>query len=148
MSTAPTTHDQTAHDQTTHDQTTHASPGELLSSVTKDLSDLMRQELELAKAEARQSVTRASKGAGMLTGAGVAGHFVLIFLSVCLWWALGNTTGRGWSALIVAGIWAIIAAVLALAGRANLKKVQGLPQTTDSVKEIPNAIKGHEENNR
>lgn len=138
MSTAPTT----------HDQETHASPGELLSSVTRDLSDLMRQELELAKAEARQSATRAGKGAGMLSAAAVAGHFVLLFLSVCLWWALGNTTGRGWSALIVAGVWAIVATVLALAGKANLKKIQGLPRTTDTIKEIPNAVKGHEENNR
>ena len=69
MSTAPV-----AHAQAAHDQTAHASPGELLSSVTKDLSDLMRQELELAKAEARQSVTRAGKGAGMLSGAAVGGH--------------------------------------------------------------------------
>ncbi len=143
MSTAPSTHDQSA-----HDQGTHASPGELLSSVTKDLSDLMRQELDLAKAEARQSATRAGKGAGMLTGAGVAGHFVLLFLSVCVWWAIGNATGRGWSALVVAGIWVVVATVLALAGKANLSKIKGLPQTTDTVKEIPNAVKGHEENNR
>lgn len=133
---------------TAHEPTTHASPGELLSSVTKDLSDLMRQELELAKAEARQSATRAGKGAGMLSGAAVAGHFVLLFLSVCVWWALGNATGRGWSALIVAAVWAVVAAVLALAGKANLKKIQGLPRTTETVKEIPNAVKGHEENNR
>jgi hypothetical protein len=133
---------------TTHDQTNHASPGELLSSVTKDLSDLMRQELELAKAEARQSATRAGKGAGMLSGAAVAGHFVLLFLSVCLWWVLGNATGRAWSALIVAGVWAVVATVLGLAGKANLQKIRGLPQTTDTVKEIPNAVKGHEENNR
>jgi len=130
------------------DQTTHATPGELLSNVTKDLSDLVRQEILLAKAEATQSAKQAGSGVGMLTGAAVAGHFVLLFLSVALWWAIGNATGRSWSALIVVVIWAIIAAVLAAVGKKNLQKVKGLPQTTDTVKEIPNALKGHEENNR
>jgi F0F1-type ATP synthase assembly protein I len=130
------------------DQETHASPGELLSSVTKDLSDLVRQEIMLAKAEATDSAKKAGTGAGMLTGAAVAGHFVLLFLSIALWWALGNATGRSWSALIVVVIWGIIAAILAIVGKNNLQKVKGLPQTTETVKEIPNAVKGHEENNR
>lgn len=130
------------------DQTTHATPGELLSNVTKDLSDLVRQEILLAKAEATQSAKQAGSGVGMLTGAAVAGHFVLLFLSIALWWVIGNATGRSWSALIVVVIWAIIAAVLASVGKKNLQKVRGLPQTTDTVKEIPNALKGHEENNR
>jgi hypothetical protein len=130
------------------DQTTHASPGELLSSVTKDLSDLVRQEIMLAKVEATDSAKKAGTGAGMLTGAAVAGHFVLLFLSIALWWALGNATGRAWSALIVVVIWAIIAAILGVVGKNNLQKVRGLPQTTETVKEIPNAVKGHEENNR
>ena len=46
----------------------------------------------------------------MLGGAGVAGHFVLLFLSIALWWGLGNEIGRGWSALVVAVVWAVIAA--------------------------------------
>jgi Putative Actinobacterial Holin-X, holin superfamily III len=131
-----------------HTTQTHASPGELLSTVTKDLSDLVRQEIQLAKAEATQSAKQAGTGAGMLTGAAVAGHFVLLFLSIALWWVIGNATGRSWSALIVTVIWAIIAAILASVGKKNLQKVKGLPQTTDTVKEIPNAVKGHEENNR
>jgi len=130
------------------DQTTHASPGELLSNVTKNMSDLVRQEILLAKVEATDSAKKAGTGAGMLTGAAVAGHFVLLFLSIALWWALGNATGRAWSALIVVVIWAIIAAILVVLGKNNLQKVKGLPQTTDTVKEIPNAVKGHEENNR
>ena len=124
------------------------SIGELLGDVSKYISDLMRQELALAKAEATQSATRAGKGAGMFAGAGVAGHFVLLFLSVALWWALGNSIGRGWSALVVAVIWAIVAAVLAAMGRTEMKKVRGLDRTADSVKKIPPALKGHEEVNR
>ena len=124
------------------------SIGELLGDVSKDISDLMRQELALAKAEATQSVTRAGKGAGMFAGAGVAGHFVLLFLSIALWWALGNAIGRSWSALVVAVLWAIVAGVLALMGKKEMKSVKGLDKTADSVKKIPPALKGHEEVNR
>jgi hypothetical protein len=120
------------------------SLGDLISEVTGDLSTLVRQELELAKAEVQQSASRAGKGAGMLGGAGVAGYFVLLFLSIALWWAIGSATGLGWSALIVAVIWGIIAAVLYVAGRNSLKSVRGIPKTTDTVKRIPDALKGNE----
>ena len=120
------------------------SLGELISEVTTDLSTLMRQELELAKAELQQTATRAGKGAGMLGGAAVAGYFVLLFVSVALWWAIGSATGLGWSAVIVAVIWAVIGAVLYAAGRKSLKTVRGLPRTTDTVKKIPDALKGND----
>ena len=120
------------------------SLGDLISEVTEDLSTLMRQELELAKAELQQSATRAGKGAGMLGGAAVAGYFVLLFASIALWWAIGAGTGLGWSAVIVAVIWGIIAAVLAAAGRRSLRSVRGLPKTADTVKKIPDALKGNE----
>lgn len=123
------------------------SLGELVAEVSRDLSTLVRQEVELAKAEAKQSAQRAGKGAGMLGGAGVAGHFVLLFLSVALWWGLGAAIGRGWSALVVAVIWAVVAAVLAAMGRKELRAVEGMPQTTDSIKKIPHALQGHEEKN-
>jgi Putative Actinobacterial Holin-X, holin superfamily III len=120
------------------------SLGELISGVTQDLSTLMRQELELAKAEVQQSASRAGKGAGMLGGAGVAGYFVLLFVSIALWWAIGSATGLGWSALIVAAIWGIIGAILYITGRNSLKSVRGIPKTTDTVKKIPDALKGNE----
>lgn len=120
------------------------SIGELLSEVSSNLSDLMRQELELAKAELRQSATSVGKGAGMLGGAGIAANLMLVFLSVAAWWAIGDATGRGWSGLIVAGIWAIVALVLALMGRKEIKSAGGLPRTTETVKRIPDALQGHE----
>jgi hypothetical protein len=120
------------------------SLGELLSDVSEDFSTLVRQEVELAKAEIRQSAMRAGKGAGMFAGAGISGHMVLLFVSVAVWWGLGDSTGHGWSALIVAAIWLIIAGILALAGRSEIKSVSGLQQTTDSVKKIPDAVKGNE----
>ncbi|MFJ5695450.1 phage holin family protein [Arthrobacter sp. NPDC093125] len=117
------------------------SLGDLLGDVTRDLSTLMRQELELAKAEAKQSATKAGKGGGMFAGAGVAGHFVLLFLSIALWYALGELMGLGWSAVVVALIWGIIAAVLASIGKKELKKIKGMPQTVETVQEIPPTLK-------
>ena len=123
------------------------SIGGLLSDVSKDFSDLVRQEIALAKAEATQTASRAGKSAGMFGGAGLAGYFVLLFLSIALWWGLGSATGRTWSAIIVAVIWAVIAAILALVGKKQLESVRGLPRTAETVKKIPPAMKGHKEEN-
>lgn len=122
-----------------------SSIGEMLTDISTDLSTLVRQEIELAKAELRQSAGKAGKGAGMFAGAGVAGHMVLLFLSIALWWGMGDKTGHAWSALIVAVLWAIIGAVLAVVGKKEIKQVQGVPKTAETVKKIPSAVAGHEE---
>jgi hypothetical protein len=117
------------------------SLGDLLGDVTRDMSTLMRQEVELAKVELKQSATRAGKGTGLLAGAGVAGHFVLLFLSLALWWALGLVMGLGWSGVVVAVIWAIVAAILASMGRKELNAIKGMPQTAETLQEIPPTLK-------
>lgn len=122
------------------------SLGDLLGEVTADLSTLMRQELELAKAELRESAKRAGRGAGMLGGAGYSALMAIFFLSIALWWALGHVMDLGWSAVIVAVIWGVIALALFLTGRKQLKSVDGAPQTVDSLKRIPDAVKRNEEN--
>src|ERR671926_67155 len=86
------------------------SLGDLMGDVTRDISTLMRQEVELAKAELKESASKAGKGAGMYGGAGIAGHFTLLFLSVALMFALSYLIGLGWAAVVIAVIWAIIAA--------------------------------------
>jgi Putative Actinobacterial Holin-X, holin superfamily III len=119
------------------------SVGQLLSEVTRDLSTLMRQEIDLAKAEIKQEVTKTGKGAGMLGGAGFAGYMVLLFLSIALWWGLANVMNEAWAALIVAVIWAVIGAVLYARGRAQLRSVHPKPeQTVDTLKQVPDALKG------
>jgi Putative Actinobacterial Holin-X, holin superfamily III len=120
------------------------SVGELFSDVASDLSTLMRQEIELAKAEIRQSAVTAGKGAGMLAGAGISGHMVLLFVSVAAWWGLGDSIGHGWSALIIGAVWLVIAAILGLAGRREISAVSGVPQTAQTVKKIPAAARGNE----
>lgn len=123
------------------------SLGDLVGEVSRDLSNLMRKEFELAKAELSESAKRAGMGAGLLGGAGYAALMAVFFLSVALWWGLGDLIDSlGWSAVIVAVIWAIIAGILYAVGRSRLKTVQGAPQTVETVKEIPDALKRNEEN--
>lgn len=122
------------------------SLGDLLSEVTRDVSTLMRQEVELAKAELKQSATRAGKGAGLLGGAGYAGHLTVLFLSFAAWWGLGHVIDIAWAAVIVAVVWGIVGAVLYTRGRKEMKTITGAPKTVDSLKQIPDALKRNEEN--
>lgn len=122
------------------------SLGSLLGEVTRDLSTLMRQEIELAKAELSQSAKKAGKGAGLVGGAGYAALMAVFFLSVALWWGLGHLIDNGWSAVVVALLWGVVALVLYLVGRKELKTVKGAPRTVDSIKRVPEALKRNEEN--
>jgi hypothetical protein len=120
------------------------SVGELLSAVTRDLSTLMRQEVELAKAEIKTEASKAGKGVGMLGGAGFAGYMVLLFLSLGLWWGLASVMPAGWAAVIVAIVWVVIGALLFVAGRGTLRKVNPKPERTiDTVQQVPDALKGN-----
>lgn len=122
------------------------SLGDLVGEVSRDMSRLMRQELELAKAELKESAARTAKGAGLLGGAGYAALMTLFFLSVALWWALSTVMDGGWAAVVVAVIWAVIALILFMVGRSQMKKVEGAPQTVETLKEIPETLKRNEEN--
>jgi len=119
------------------------SVGELIGEVTSDLSTLMRQELDLAKAELKVEAAKTGKAAGMLGGAGFAGYMVALFLSIALWWALANGMDEGWAALIVAVIWAAIAAALFVIGRKKMRDVNPKPErTVQTLKDVPDALKG------
>jgi hypothetical protein len=118
-----------------------ASVGELIGNVTRDLSTLMRQELALAQAELRQEAKTTGKAAGALGAAGLAGWFVVVFLSLALWAALSALMYAGCAALIVAVLWAVIAGVFHRAHRPQ----EGAPKperTVDTLSQVPEAIKG------
>lgn len=132
-----------AHD--TYDKGEIGSVGELIGDISQDLSTLMQQEVALAKAEIKQSATQAGAGVGMLSGAALAGWFTLLFFSIALWWGLGELMGRGWAAVVVAILWAVVAAVLAVIGRNRLKEVNGMPRTVETAKQVPDALKGNED---
>lgn len=133
-----------AHD--TYERGEPGSIGGLVADISRDISTLMRQEVALAKAEVQQSAKEAGKGAGMLAGAGVAAHMMLLFLSLALWWGLGHLlNNHGYAALAVGLLWGIIAAILAAAGKSAMQNVNGIPRTVETAKQVPDALKGNED---
>jgi Putative Actinobacterial Holin-X, holin superfamily III len=113
------------------------SVAELMRQLSDQTSTLVRQELELAKAELVTKGKQAGIGAGMFGGAGVFGLYAVGALTACLILAL-STAVAGWvAALIVAVVYGAAAGVLALIGKNKVQ--QGVPpvpeQTVASVKE-------------
>ncbi len=125
-----------AHTDPTRPIEPDASVSELLGRVTDDFSQLVRTHVELAKVEIKEEVARAGKGAGMLTGAAVAGFITLLLLSFALAWGLAEAMAPGWAFLIVGLLWGAVAAVLAVQGRDKIRQVHPLPeQTKETVEE-------------
>jgi uncharacterized membrane protein YqjE len=113
------------------------SAAELLRQLSDQTATLVRQELELAKAELVAKGKKAALGAGMFGGAGVFGLYAVGALTACVILAL-STAVAGWlAALIVAVVYGAIAGGLALTGKNKVQ--QGVPpvpeQTVESVKE-------------
>ena len=124
------------HQEHTDEVVENTSVGEMIGNISNDLSQLFRQEVELAKAELKQEASKAGKAAGMLGGAGFAGYLAVVLLSFAAVFGLANVMDAGWAALIVAVIWGIIGAVLFVNGRKKLKTVDPMPRrTVDTIKE-------------
>jgi hypothetical protein len=110
--------------------------------VTRDLSVLLRQELELAKAELKAEASKTGKAAGMLGGSAFAGYMTVLFLSLALWAGLTNAMDAGWAALIVAAVWIVVAALLGVSGRGRLREINPKPErTVETVQQVPGALR-------
>lgn len=106
------------------------SLGELVASATRDLSQLVHQEVELAKAEIKQEVKAAGAGAGLFGGAGFAGVLALVFLSISAAYGISWLgIGLGWGFFVVGMLYLVLAAVLALSGKKKISQV-GPPERT------------------
>lgn len=95
--------------------------GELLKELSNQTATLVRQEMDLAKAEMVEKGKKAGLGAGMFGGAGLFGFVALLTLTACVIAALATGMDVWVAALIVTVVYAAIAGVLALMGR---KKTQ------------------------
>jgi uncharacterized membrane protein YqjE len=115
----------------------HESTAELLKRLSNETTTLVKQELELAKAEMTEKGKEAGKGVGMFGAAGIVGLLALGALTACLIAALDTAMSTWLAALIVTVVYAAIAGVLALTGKGRLKRATPpVPeQTQDNVKE-------------
>jgi Putative Actinobacterial Holin-X, holin superfamily III len=111
--------------------------GELLKQLSQETTTLVRQEIDLAKAEMSQKGKRAGLGAGMFGGAGVAGLLALVALTIAAIAALDTGMPTWLAAVIVAVVWAAIAGLLALQGRQKVQAATppALEQAIESTKE-------------
>jgi uncharacterized membrane protein YqjE len=114
-----------------------SSTGELLKQLSEKSSELVRQELELAKAELSEKGKQAGKGAGILGAAGVIGLLAAGALTAFLILLLSEAMDAWVAALIVTVVYGAVAAVLGLRGRDKVR--ESMPpapeETVESVKE-------------
>jgi uncharacterized membrane protein YqjE len=111
--------------------------GDLLKQLSNETTTLVRQELELAKAEVSEKGKKAGAGAGMFGGACVSALLGLGALTAALIAALDTAMPTWLAALIVGVLWLAVAGVLALQGKNKVQEAAPpVPeQATESVKE-------------
>lgn len=120
--------------------------GEVARDLTRDLSLLVRQEIELAKAEMTQKGRVAAPGLGMIGGAGVVGLMAAGAVTAFLILVLSIFLPEWLSALIVGVVLLLVAGVLALVGRGRLREAtppvpeQAVRGVQDDVATVKNAV--------
>lgn len=120
------------------------STGALLSDALTHVSSLMRKEIDLARAELNQSITRAATAAGMIVGAVVVVLVALNVLSAAIVAGLERAgIPAGWGALIVGVTYLVIAFIMLRVGMNQLKAITLAPnRIADHVRKDAAAVKG------
>jgi xanthine/uracil permease len=107
------------------------SLGDLFSELSRETTTLVRQEMQLAKAELTQSATEAARGIGMLVAGGAVAYAGLLFLLLAIVFGLIEAGWDAWlSALVVGLVVVAIGAVLVLRARESLKPANLAPRRT------------------
>lgn len=106
------------------------SLGEVVSKLGDDLSGLLTTQVEIAKLEVKHEVSKAARGAGLLTSGAFAAIVAVLMLSAAAAWAIAVPLNEWAGYLIVGGIWAIAALVLGMIGKKRLAEVNTVPETT------------------
>ncbi|MCA1692734.1 MAG: phage holin family protein [Acidimicrobiales bacterium] len=120
----------------TQPQEADKSLGALVADMTSEVSTLMRKEVELAKVELKEEVSRAGKAGGMLGAGALTGYLTILFASFALAWLLDAVMPVALAFLLVAVLYGIAAAVLITRGREQIKHVDPVPrQTVETLKE-------------
>jgi len=109
---------------------TEATLGALFVNASRDLSALVRSEIELAKAEIRVDVKNGATGGAMFGAAGFLGLLAVVLLSIAAAYGLvALGLHPAWAFLIVAAVYLLVAALLVLVGKRAVSKV-GPPERT------------------
>lgn len=112
------------------------SLGELFGTLTSDLSELVRSEMELARVEIREEAAKAGRAAGLLGAGGLIAYLGLGLLAMAAAWGLAEVVDAGWAFLIVGLVIAAIGVVVLMKGRDRLREVRPVPEeTVETLKE-------------
>jgi uncharacterized membrane protein YqjE len=106
------------------------SLGELFSKLSQDTSTLVRQEVQLAKVELTEKVTKAGRDLALIAGGGLVAFLGALALVAALILVLSNWMAPWLAALIVGAVFVAIAAVLIITGLNDLKEIDPTPQRT------------------
>ena len=119
------------------------SLGDLFSDLSRETTTLVRQEVQLAKAELTKSATEAARGIGMLVAGGAVAYAGLLFLLLAIVFGLIEAGWDAWlSALVVGLVVVAIGAVLVLRARESLKPANLAPRRTlETLKEDQEWVK-------
>jgi uncharacterized membrane protein YqjE len=110
--------------------------GELISRTTSDLSQLLRDEVELAKVEIKEEVKTAGRAGALLGAAGLLGYLALGLLCFAAAWALSEVVPEGVAFLIVAAVVGVFAGIAYLMGRKQIEAFEPVPtQTVETIQE-------------
>ncbi len=124
-----------------------ATIGALVNSAITDTQNLVRHQIDLARAEVTQSAKQAASASGMFIVAGVLAFLAFVFLLVAGAYGIVAAGLPVWAGfLIVAGVLLVVTAILALVGRSQAKKIsppdRAKSQITTTVTETKSALKG------
>jgi uncharacterized membrane protein YqjE len=123
-------------DATDHGDLHDQSIAQLLKQLAHETSTLVRQELELVKAEMREKGKKAGPGLGMIGGAGIVALLAAGSLTAFLILALDGVMPNWAAALIVTAVYTAAAAVLYLRGKERVSgRVTRAAQTIETLKE-------------
>jgi len=110
--------------------------GDLFSSLTEDLSTLIRKEVDLARTETTEKVTRATRSVVSMVAGGMIAYAGLIALIIAVIVGLSRFMPLWLSALIVGIVVIVIGAIMISSGRSSLAKMSVVPEkTVESMKE-------------
>jgi hypothetical protein len=116
--------------------------GQLVADATQDVSEIVRAEVALAKAELAVSAKNGAMAGGMFGAAGYLAFLASILLVIAAAYGLAAAGLRPWAAfLIVAGGLLVLAAILALIGRSRISRIGPPQRAIRSTKETLAAVK-------
>ncbi|MEU5989952.1 phage holin family protein [Spirillospora sp. NPDC047418] len=118
------------------------SVGELVAMASSSISDLVRAEMSLAKMELKADAKKAALSSVMLTIAAVMGGLIVILLSIAFALGLAELGIWPWAAfLIVAGVYAGLAALLMWLAKKILQRIEGAKRTRKTLKDDFTALR-------